>query len=99
MKINKKIDSYNIKSLDGIRGGVKQMQKHCETLDDLGKAILHNIRIARSEGFDDVNCDRAEEIINNYRTTLSKTKFEFDELNESIKEFVGIIDDYWSSWR
>ena len=99
MKINKKIDSYNVKSLEGIRGGVNKMQKHCDTLEDLGKVILHNIRVARSEGFDDINCDRAEEIINDYRNTLSKTKYEFDELNESIENFVGIIDDYCSSWR
>lgn len=99
MKINKKIDSYNVKSLEGIKVGVNRMCKHCETLDDLGRIILNNIRVARSEGFDDVNCDRAEEIINEYRRTLANTKYEFDELNDSIKQFIETINDYWSSWR
>ena len=99
MKINKKIDGYNVKSLEGIKSGVNKMRRHCDTLDDFGRIILNNIRVARSEGFDDVNCDRAEEIINEYRRTLANTKYEFDELNDSIKQFIETISDYWSSWR
>lgn len=99
MKINERIDSYNVKSLDRIKDAAIGMKRHCEVLESLGTMILNNINVARADGFDDINCDRAEEIIKDYKKELTKTKEEFEELKTSVDRFTGTIDDYWSSWR
>ena len=99
MKLKKEIDAYDVKSLRGIDEGVTKMRKHCETLCMLGKLLEGKIQVARANGFEDVNIDRAEELLNAYIEKMSHAEFEYSELSDSVKEFTLKIEEIWSPWR
>ncbi len=98
MKLKETMDSYNIASLTGLYDGVVRMQEHCERMDELCDAIKSNIEIARENGYANVNHERAEAIITEYRAKLTDAREEFTELAESVKRFAQKIDASWSSW-
>lgn len=99
MKLKKNIDAYDVKSLQSIDEGVKKMQKHCEMLCELGVAFKTKVKNAKDSGFQDINMERAEKLINEYLKNMIKAKNEYQELSVSVKEFVQKINDIWSAWR
>ena len=98
MKLNTHIDAYDVKSLSGIKKAVIKMKDRCERMEMLGDLLKNNINFARENGFQSVNCDKAEEIINEYRRKLDGGKHEFEELSQSVDEFTEKINDIWNSW-
>ena len=99
MKLKKDIESYDVKSLRGIDEGVNRMKKHCENLCMLGKLLESKIQAARANGFQDVNTDRAEELIKEYLKNMSCAEREYSELSGSVKEFIQKVENIWSPWR
>jgi hypothetical protein len=98
MKLNDRIDSYDIKSMSNIESAVIKMKNHCDKMEMLGGLLKHNIAVARDAGFQSINCDRAEEIINEYCKNLSGAREEFLELSDSVKKFIDKINDIWNTW-
>ncbi len=99
MKLNEHIDSYDVKSLSDVEQAVIKLKGHCENMELLGSALKNNIAVARENGFESVNCDKAEEIVNEYCKRLNGAKEEFSELAESVKAFTEKINNIWNSWR
>ena len=99
MKLKTQMDRYDVKSLRGIDEGVVKMKKHCELLCQLGVLLDAKIKQARADGFQDINTERAEELIANYLDRMSHAKEEYSELSESVKDFIHKIEDIWSAWR
>ena len=99
MKIKDKIDSYNIKSLSGIDSAVKKINNRCEYMDALGRALKNNIEVAKSEGYQDKNSEKAESIIDEYLGNLADCRKELDELGASVKKFIEKMEDIWDSWN
>lgn len=99
MKLKKDIESYDVKSLRDLDEGVTKMKKHCENLCMLGKFLESKIQAARANGFQDVNTDRAEELIKEYLKKMSYAEREYSELSVSVKDFIRKIEDIWSPWR
>ena len=95
----KHIESYDVKSLQGIDEGATKMTKRLEKLSALGVFLDSKIKEARENGFRDVNTDRAEELIREYLKKLQYAQNEYSELSDSVKEYVLKIEDIWSSWR
>ena len=98
MKLKKSMESYNVKSLKGIQSGVEKMKKHCDILEYMCLSLEKEISDARLEGFDDINCDRAEEIIQRYIQGTKEARLEYKELSESVKEYIDKINDIWGCW-
>ena len=99
MKLNSEIESYDVASLTGIDTGLSQMKRQCQKLTELGVFLKKKIVKARADGFQDVNTDRAEKIIDEYLKKLEVAGAEYSELSESVKEFINKINDIWSPWR
>ena len=99
MKLRTQMERYDVKSLRGIDEGVLKMKKHCEILCQLGVLLDAKIKQARSDGFQDINTDRAEELITNYLQRMSHAEQEYAELSTSVKDFIHKIEDIWSAWR
>ena len=74
------------------------MKKHCETLCMLGNFLESKIQKARADGFQDINTDRAEELIRDYLTKLQYAEQEYSELSMSVEAFILKIEDIWSPW-
>lgn len=98
MKLNTHIDGYDVKSLSGIKSAVVKMKTRCENMENYGELLKNNINVARDNGFQSVNCDKAESIINEYRKKLNSGKMEFEELAKSVDDFSDKIDNIWNSW-
>lgn len=98
MKLKRDIESYDVKSLRGMDEGVVKMKKHCETLCSLGKLLENKIQVAKANGFQDVNTDRAEALINEYLKKMADAEKEYSELSVSVKELIRKIEDIWSPW-
>lgn len=98
MKLNQSIESYDIKSLQGIEEGVKKMKNHCEQLCQLGELLKNKIQKAKDGGFQDINMDRAEELINEYLKKMKNAESEYLELSNSVNEFVEKIHHIWGAW-
>ena len=98
MKLNQHIDGYDIKSLSDIEHSVTRMKAHCEKLDLLGNMLKNNIQFARGNGFQSVNCDKAEGVIDEYCKKLKNAENEFDELAVSVQKFIERIHNIWNSW-
>lgn len=98
MKLKKDIDSYDVKSLHGMDEGVMKMKKHCENLCMLGKFLESKIKAARANGFQDINTDRAESLIQEYLKKMADAEKEYSELSVSVKELIRKIEDIWSPW-
>ena len=98
MKLKRDIESYDVKSLRGMNDGFVKMKKHCETLCALGKLLENKIQVAKANGFQDVNTDRAEALIDEYLKKMAHAESEYSELSASVKEFIRKIEDIWSPW-
>ena len=98
MKIKEKIDSYDIKSLSGIRRTIKKIDDRCAFMDKMGHGLKNNIEYAKENGYRDVNSEKAERIIDEYLQKLTKCRGELEELAESVNKFVVKMDDIWGSW-
>jgi len=98
MKLNQHIDGYDIKSLSDIEQSVTRMKAHCEKMDLLGTMLKNNIQFARENGFQSINCDKAEEVIDGYCKKLKNAENEFDELAVSVQKFTEKIHNIWNSW-
>lgn len=99
MKLKTEIESYDVKSLRGINEGIIRMRQHCEKLSALGQFLETKIQAARANGFEDVNTDRAEELIKEYIKQMTYAENEYSELSASVKNYICKIEDIWSSWR
>lgn len=99
MKLKQEIESYNVKSLEGIEHGVGKMRQHCQDLCKLGEFLKYKIQEARNNGFQDVNTDRAELLISEYVKKLSAAEFEYSELSTSVRQFIDKIETIWEDWR
>ena len=99
MKLRTQMERYDVKSLRGIDEGVLKMKRHCEILCQFGVLLDAKIKQARSDGFEDVNADRAEELIGKYLKDLYDAEQEYAELSLSVKDFIRKIEDIWSAWR
>lgn len=99
MRLNKNIESYDIKSLQGIEQGVTKMKEHCDILCQLGLLLKKKIQDAREGGFQDPNMNRAEEQIDTYLENMKNAQMEYAELSDSVKEYVEKINDIWSDWN
>lgn len=98
MKLKTEMESYDVKSLRSIDEGVTKMKKHCENLGMLGKLLESKLQAARANGFQDVNTDRAEELVKEYLKKMSHAESEYSELSASVKAFIRKIEDIWSPW-
>ena len=98
MKLKTEMESYDVRSLSGINEGVIRMRKHCETLRMLAEFLDSRIRAARADGFQDINTDRAEELIREFLKKMQRAEEEYSELSESVKAFMDKIEDLWSPW-
>ena len=99
MKIKEQIDSYNIKSLSGIDNAVRKIRERCDYMDAVGVALKNNIEVAKENGYQDENSEKAEQIIDEYCQRLNSCKNELDELGASVKRFIDKMEDIWNSWR
>ena len=98
MKIKLQMERYDVRSLRGIDEGVTKMKRHCEILCQLGAFLDSKIKQARADGFQDINTDRAEQLIAEYLKQMSYAKEEYSELSVSVKEYIHKIEDIWSTW-
>lgn len=99
MKIKEQIDSYNVKSLSGIDTAVRKMRDRCDCMDMLGRALKNNIQVAKDDGYQDKNSEKAELIIDEYLKKLVACRHELDELSASVKKFIDKMEDIWDSWN
>jgi len=98
MRIKTRIDEYNVENMEAVEATVRSLTQHCTRLEELGYELKHGIERARSDGFQDVNCDKAENEIDEYCRNLNNARDEFEELATSVRAFVDKIHDIWNSW-
>ena len=93
------IEDFDIKSLATIFENVMAMKKHCEALQAYAETISKNIAQAETDGYQDVNSEKAKEIIAEYRKKLQAAEQEFSELAVSVDQYGEKIDAMWKIWR
>ena len=93
------IEDFDIKSLATIFENVLSMKKRCETLQAYAETISRNIMQAEADGYQDVNSEKAKEIIAEYRKKLEAAEQEFSELAVSVDQYGEKIDAMWKMWR
>ena len=98
MKLKKEIESYDIKSLRGLDESLRKMKNHCEILSSLGKLLESKIDEAKTNGFQDINTERAEALVKEYLKRMAHAEREYSELSMSLKEYIRKIEDIWSPW-
>lgn len=97
MKLNLRIDEYDVKSLKTINATVESIRKKCGALEQMASVMQRNIAIAE-RSFTSENMTRTKDVIKKYEKRLSDARAEFTELLKSVNEFTEKLKHAWREW-
>lgn len=94
MKINTKIDEYNIKSISTIHETVVDIEARCNVLEAVASETKRRIASVSDE-FTSINYERIDMAAADFMKVLREAREELLELAKSTKEFEEKIRIIW----
>lgn len=95
MRINTRIEHYDVQSLEDIMSTVEQIREQCRALVGCGEYLTRKTADAH-EQFDTVNYNRTKEALERFLKKMEAVRAEMDELLVSCRQFTEKIERDWA---
>ena len=73
--------------------GINDLKSHCRNIDYLGRALIHNMKIA-NEDFNDINFDRAYEVVSDVLRSFNNFYSSVDAIEKAMKKLNNCVEEY-----
>ncbi len=95
MKINTEIDSYDVKSLEALKGYTARIVDEISAMNEASDAMQKHI-VAIAGEFTSINYDRISGVYDDLKAKLASAGEEMSDFKRSIDEFIEKLERIWS---